>query len=388
MGPSTRLSAASTFHYFLSRLSNRSRAKWASRGAQRPGVTAILTEGFNGNLGDQALLQVAESACRSRRQPHALLSYASNPRRAPADAKVVMAGGEIGTEEHLSTLMRIQPNPQRAGILGIAFHNIFLQNPNPEIRHYLSGMDAIWIRDRGNAAHAREQLSLTNIHYSPDITFSLAPEIGARPPEGNDPTPSRRTVGINVQTFFCNVLRSGRFTTSDQLAASLALSSPGFDLRTAVDGYMATLRRLIAHHHGAGDRVVLFSFSPVDTAFSKLVLAEIKVPARIVETPWNFPAMIRRIRQCDLFYPSRFHAHIAALIARTPLIGLEVGKKNAGLLADLSGGTCQSLLPREAFMDPAQASEWLLSCQPFQLNTEALEEAAQAASLSLASCFD
>ncbi|MFM7265097.1 MAG: polysaccharide pyruvyl transferase family protein [Cyanobium sp.] len=388
MDPSMRLSKASIFHYFFSRLSNRSRAKWGRRGAQRSGGTVILTEGFNGNLGDQALLQVAASACRSRRRPHALLTYANNPRQAPADTSVIMAGGEIGTEEHFRTLMRTQPNPQRASILGIAFNNVFLQNPSPEVQHYLSGMDAIWIRDKGNATHSREQLSLPNIHYSPDITFSLAPEISARLPEANDHSPHRRTVGINVQTFFCNILPSGRFTTSDQLAASLSLSSPGFDLRTAVDGYMATLRNLIAHHHGTGDYVVLFSFSPVDTAFSKLVLAETNVQARIVETPWNFPAMIERIRRCDLFYPSRFHAHIAALMARTPLIGLEVGKKNAGLLADLSGGTCQSLLPREAFMVPEQATESLLTCEPFQLSSDALAAAAQAASHSIASCFD
>jgi hypothetical protein len=388
MDPSRRLSKASIFHYYLSRLSNRSRARWERRGAQRPGGTVILTEGFNGNLGDQALLQVAASACRSRRLPHALLTYANNPRQAPADSTVIMAGGEIGTTEHLRTLMQTQPNPQRARILGIAFNNVFLKEPSPEIRNYLAGMAAIWIRDKGNATYAREQLSLANIHYSPDITFSLAPEIGARPPEANDHSPRRRRVGINVQTFFCNLLSTGRFTTSDQLAASLALSSPGFELKTAVEGYMATLRHLIAHHHGAGDQVELVSFSPVDTAFSKLVLAEAGLQIPIVETPWNFPAMIRQIRQCDLFYPSRFHAHIAALIARTPLIGLEVGKKNAGLLADLSGGSCQSLLSRDAFMVPAQATEWLLSCQPFQLSSEALEQAAQAATRSIASCFD
>lgn len=347
----------------------------------------ILTEGFNGNLGDQALLQVAKSNCISRQPSHALLTYANNPRQAPADAHVIMAGGEIGDEQHLRALMRTQPNPERASILGIAFNNVFLQNPSPDIRHYLAAMRTIWVRDKGNAAYSREKLALPNIQYSPDITFSLAPELAPRHREGQDQPAGRRTVGINVQTFFCNVLRTGRFTYSDQLAASLALSSPGFDLRTAVDGYMATMRNLIAHHHGEGDKVVLFSFSPVDTAFTKLVLAGTGIQIPIVETPWNFPAMIRRIGQCDLFYASRFHAHIAALIARTPLIGFEVGKKNTGLLADLSGGAGSSLLPRDALMDAAAATNRLLSCQAFQLSKESLNHTAQAAIQSLASCF-
>jgi polysaccharide pyruvyl transferase WcaK-like protein len=46
--------------------------------------------------------------------------------------------------------------------------------------------------------------------------------------------------------------------------------------------------------------------------------------------------MLRRMARCEVVVATRFHAHIAALMTRTPLISFAVAGKTMQLLQDLS----------------------------------------------------
>lgn len=314
--------------YYASRLFNKITPAVINRGVIAENPTIILTAGFNGNLGDQALLQVSRQACARAGQQPLALSY-ENARNAKASSIVVMAGGEIGDQDHLTKFIELQKAPALTRIIGIAFSNLFLSSPCPKVVKHLTQMKTIYVRDKHNAQLANSKLNLTNITYAPDITFSLYDETGSDKSKAisKQPSPRNKHVAINIQAFFCNLLRNGQFTADMQLSDSLAMSSPGFVIDNATMGYIKAIGRLIRIHWEQKHSIVIPVFGQADRAFAKAILREINIRVPIVSAAWNYPEMIKILAKCDLLYASRYHAHVAGIIAQVPTVSIVVGKK-------------------------------------------------------------
>jgi polysaccharide pyruvyl transferase WcaK-like protein len=381
-----------TLSYFGSRILNKAAPYGINWKTTTNNPTILVTAGFNGNLGDQALLQVSRKACiRSGQQPLAV-SYEQAHQRNTSQSLVVMAGGELGDAEHLSKIINLQNNPQLTRIISIAFSNIFLLSPCPKVLTHLRQMTVIHVRDKGNAKAARTILGLDNVTHSPDITFSLySPKdrsnklySGKTPPKDNNKKP---LVAVNIVPFLCNFQRNGHFSPSRQLTDSLALSNPGFELDIAISGYIKAIGKLIKYHSEKEHSVVITSFGAADAAFARAILKQIGLSFPIITSAWNYPQMIKFLATCDLHYACRYHAHIAGIIAKVPTIGIVVGKKNQGLLNDIQIDACLSSVDRSEFMQPHHAFDSLLSKQPFTIPEEKLLNLKLAAAQSLDKCY-
>jgi Polysaccharide pyruvyl transferase len=384
-----RVSIADRVHYYGSRIYNKIAPTIVNKSGHTSASTILLTAGFNGNLGDQALLTVSRRACiAAGGRPFATSYHHARFDRIGAST-VVMAGGEIGDLWHFQKLIEIQPDPALTRISSLAFSNTFLRSPCPHVVAHLRQMSVIHVRDKSNAQAVRETLGLANVTCAPDITFSLYKPGSAG--STNSPSveieKSRRRVVINVQAFFCNYHRTGSFVPCYELAASLADSSPGFILQQAIDGYISAIGHLVRHHVQKGDDVCILSFGPVDTAFARVILNALRLRVPIFASPWAFERTIDFLSGCDLIYASRYHAHIAGLLAQTPTISITLGKKNEGLCLDLGIDLLSSSVRREEFMDPNVAFDSLLGKQPFVISTPALESLSAASRHALDSCY-
>lgn len=379
-------------HYYASRVLDRASPfllnASTSRSVTATFPTILLTAGFNGNLGDQALLSVSRSACLNAGHFPLALSYENNSYSISADSKVVMAGGEIGDEFHLKKLVDLQNRPSLTRISSIAFANTFISNPCPRVVQHLSQMEFVHVRDKANALFSSESLGLPNVFYAPDITFSLYPNIRTfkqqkRKPVNKD---ERKKVVINVQSFFCNLTRGGMFVPAYQLSRLIQQSS-SLVLEDAISGYIQCFADLIRYHKQKNDDVLIYTFSAADSAFSRIIIKQAGVKVPVKQYSWNLCRLMKDLTRCDLLYACRYHAHIAGIVAQIPTISVVVGMKNRGLLSDMSIDTSISSLGREEFMNPVIATEALLAKSPFVLEDPWLAELSEASKLALDKCY-
>lgn len=381
-------SLSDRIRYYASRVTNRLSPILLNRSFGPSDSTILLTAGFNGNLGDQALLDVSRRACIAKGGRPFATSYQSSALYRNPSSIVVMAGGEIGDLWHLRQLVALQPDPSLARISSISFANTFLRSPCPIILSYLRRMNSIHVRDVHNAQSTQNALDLPNIIYAPDITFSLhlSRPVGEKV-QSSTPAPGPRRVVINIQAFFCDFHRNGSFVPSSQLSESLALASPGFNLEKAIEGYIYSFGRLVEGHLQRGDSVTILTFGLVDCSFAKFVLKQACVHLPIVCATGSFSAVIRSLAKSDLLYASRYHAHVAGVLAQVPTIGVIAGKKNQGLLRDIGVDISASSVDRDEFMSPSNALDSLLSRTPFIVGDLQLDSLANRAHHALLDCY-
>ena len=325
--------------YLGSRIVERSRARLALLRPPSPRLLSLATAGFNGNLGDRALHVGTAATLRHQGVVTRGICYSQAHRWSCGERGLVMAGGEIGDNEHFRQLMAMQPDPQRCAVLGIGPTNAFLQNPDPDVLRYLSRLPLLAVR-HGSGRRLLQQLVQDaapaaghgdrEVVSMPDLVFASY----QRPRALADQHHSERCIGINMLPLYLNLTRSGRFVLAEDLVPLLALSSPELDPEAAAQGYVRTMRRLLKRWRSQGYRILHCPFSPADAAFAALVDPEAAPVSLWHSTCFN--AMLRRIARCELFVATRFHAHVAALIAGTPLISFALAGKTMNLLQDLA----------------------------------------------------
>jgi len=349
-------------HYALERLTNRatSRLLTMTSGLINSDI-GIATAGFNGNLGDQALLRCLESAIQVVGLKSNALDYTQAAKGAIASRPLIMGGGELGDNYHFETISRIQPNPHYCTAIGISPANTFLQTPAPALIDYLREVPKIFVRNKSGARSLGALLGSSNVNYAPDITFSIYDEPWMRErlsARTNESTRKRKILGINVVPFYLSYTRNGTFKESTDLAQFLALSSPNFDLTAAAKGYIESIQEIVRFYSAKGYLIRYFPFSLPDEIFGSLI--DPFAPRRTVKCRGSFLSAIEKIATCDLFIASRFHAHIAAMIAGVPLISIGTSSKNIRLMNDLS---LPSGVPREEFQSPISAIALLKSAE-------------------------
>lgn len=329
----------------------------------------VLSAGYNGNLGDQAIAYSMARQCLDHGLHPFFVDYNDIHERNAADANlpVLMFGGELGDLFHFTALKKQQPRPLRAAIGGISISNTFISSQDPELLSYLKQIQAFFVRDKSVAKNSRHSLCLTNIQHAPDIVFSLAAtptKATSRKAQGYPAVP--KTIGINVQAFFLQMSKDGSFSP-------IGTSPYGSAEQTAKaeHGYRQALRALIQHYQQQGYVVFNYSFCMQDTLYFKKYFSDLR--CETLEFYWNFEKLIQSLGRCCLFVASRYHAHIASMIAGLPTISIMVGAKNTGLLLDMDISLAAHPVNRDTFLNPRDGVEALLSLQPFRVPSQTLK---------------
>lgn len=337
--PLSRVQTLDHWRYLGNRLQERCRARAALHTPRQAGMVTLATAGYNGNLGDQALHQITARVLRQQGLPSRGIDYCHADRWRCIRSGLIMAGGEIGDNAHFRALMTMQPDPQRCAVIGVAPTNVFLRDPDPQVLAYLRQVPVLAVRHRSGQQHLQQLLgtaeagpetSAGRVCSTPDLAFAaLSPDLLLPEPQSRQPC-----IGVNLLPLYLNFTRSGRFVPAADLGPMLAINCPDFNLEAATLGYVATMRRMLHTMRALGYRILHCPFSVADAAFAALVdpMAG-PLPLGRCHT---FAGMLRRMARCEVVVATRFHAHIAALMTRTPLISFAVAGKTMQLLQDLS----------------------------------------------------
>lgn len=256
-------------------------------------------------------------------------------------------------------LLKRSSRPLRAAIGGISISNTFISSQDTELLSYLKQIQAFFVRDKSVAKNSRHSLGLTNIQHAPDIVFSFAAtptKATSRKAQGYPAVP--KTIGINVQAFFLQMSKDRSFSpigTSPCGSAGQAAK--------AEHGYRQALHALIQHYQQHGYVVVNYSFCIQDTLYFKKYFSDLRWET--LEFYWNFEKLIQSLGRACLFVASRYHAHIASMIAGLPTVSIMVGTKNTDLLLDMGIPLAAHQVNRDTFLNPRDGVEALLSLQPF-----------------------
>jgi hypothetical protein len=339
----------------------------------------VLTAGYNGNLGDQAIAHcVAEQCLECGLRPvfvdyERVNEWASTANDLPS----LMFGGELGDLPHFRALQAVQPNPSLSAIGGISIDQSFLSSPDKQVLDYLKRARAFFVRDKSVAQAARDLLGYQSIEYAPDIVFSLASAaVKDRSFGSSGDSFSPGVIGINVQAFFHSMTRGGSFTPLNSNPFGSAA-----DAVQAEFGYREAFRALIRHYQEKGYKVVNYSFCLQDTIYFKKYFHDFG--CETLEFYWSFNELIASLRQCSLFVASRFHAHVACMIAGLPLVSVMVGAKNSGLLLDMGIELERHQVNSASFRCTQDGIDSLLSIEPFTVPIAVVEEASILARKSL-----
>lgn len=207
----------------------------------------------------------------------------------------------------------------------------------------------------------------------PDIVFSFAAtpaKATRRKAQGYPAAP--KTIGINVQAFFLQM-------SKDRSFSPIGTSPCGSAEQTAKaeHGYRQALHALIQHYQQQGYAVVNYSFSIPDTLYFKKYFSDLR--CETLEFYWNFEKLIQSLGRCSIFVASRYHAHIASMIAGLPTISIMVGTKNTGLLLDMGIPLAAHQVNRDIFLNPSDGVEALLSLEPFRVPRQTVCQASKLA---------
>jgi len=374
-----RVHAVDHARYLFNRLRDRCQSRWS---VHRPSFTSELTlatAGFNGNLGDRALLQTTAALLNDLGWQSRGIAYDHAQRWRCNSTGILMAGGEIGDNRHFLAVMKMQPDPSRCAVVGISPTNAFLCAPDAGVLDYLCQVPYLAVRNQAGCQALQKLLdnfrsrgngSKTLVSHIPDLVFAQAKAEMTKPKRMGGSS----ILGINITPLFLNFTASGQFESAADLAPLLALSSPGFDMDAATLGYVELIRELLRLVRAQGYKVVHLPFSAADAAFAAVVDPLLRPGT--CRVPRQFSSMVRQISRCDVMLATRFHGHIAAMIARTPLICLGAAGKTIQLLQDLD---CPPGWARERFREGGASAEELWSSQRVLLPSDQLKQLGKAA---------
>jgi hypothetical protein len=321
---------------------------------------SILSAGYNGNLGDQTLAFCISSQCIEYGYSPVLVDYETvrKPKLASPSLPALMFGGELGDLSHFRSLINIQSDPSSAAIGGISIDKAFFSHPDPELLVYLKRIKSFWVRDQFIAQAAQDKLGLCQVKYAPDIVFSLATSAKPETPKYFQRPTKGKVLGINIQAYFHKMTKTGDFVPLDATPFGSAEETT-----LAEYSYRQAFYRLIRDYQEQGYTVINYSFSTQDTVYFTRFFHGLG--CQLLEFYWNFNGLLQSISQCSLFVASRYHAHIASIIAGLPTISIMVGAKNTGLLRDMGIQPDKHQVSRDLFLCNKDGVDSLMSIDPF-----------------------
>jgi polysaccharide pyruvyl transferase WcaK-like protein len=281
----------------------------------------------------------------------------------PRCESLLVGGGAIGQNDLIEFLAtRYAANPGK-----VVFHGVDFAPPerlSNESQAFLRRVGKISCRSTVQADRLADALGRP-VSYAPDNAFChpAAKEAGTVPTRED-------TFGINVVPF----------------SKVGILPGAGGKKSRAAEAYRSAIREAVITLTRDGVSVTHLPFTPADEQFAADLFQDLDVTLKSFR---NNPAhRIRQIAGMERFVATRLHAHIFAILARTPFLSISYAGKCRLLQADLSIPPDSRIRKEELIDQPERCTDRILECDYFQLPPDQFDHLQTTCRQELEDSFD
>jgi len=280
----------------------------------------------------------------------------------PEAPYAVLGGGALGNEDRLSSVrVRYGESPEAVAMIGLdfdpkhAFSDSTLQ--------FLENVARITCRSRVGVQRLQKLLNRDDVRHAPDNAFCLP----CHESLADETTKENRTVGLNTVSLYYSVNPvSGRydmgFDKSGEISDDHARRS------SLMSHYVELIRKFVKQMARRGFEIVHIPFTYDDELFARQTMKGLSVSQYSYTT--KLETVARRVRSCDLFLGTRYHAHVFALANCVPFLSVQYARKCEEMQDDLGiPGDC--VVDKETLTtDPQTCLEKVLTSDGFVLSPE------------------
>ncbi len=291
---------------WASRLDHRSR--WLRQWISRPDI-AVVGGYHSGNLGDMALAwsTVGQIKNRTERGNSIGVQTIYNLEKWPAAGRVVVGGGALLNSKTVKSLRAHTNNsPEKVGIIGVDLSKGKLDREDVD---FLRQVAFLSFRSDFSLQEAQQDYKLHNARVAPDVVFSNDESLFFSHKEEKQAAPM---LGINV------VGGLGRYRAR----------TPEID-KALHQMYLRWMRDTITGYLDSGYSVSSIPFTHNDERVCRENFADL--PIHHQRYSHDVKVTVARIRQCETFISSRFHALIFGALLHKKLIPFCYARKNYAL---------------------------------------------------------
>lgn len=332
-----KTTALGRYKYLFSKIEAKAINAIRVRAPMRP---LTVLGGYHGeNTGDWAMGTAIRAAATSQ-NIHARTLAMRDCERLKSARNVIIGGGAVATPEALKRVAEIwSSNPFRVALVGVDF-SANMAEFSPQIQKMCQAATSIGLRHKSQLQRVRDWSKNDQTYVHADVAFSLElPDLNA---------PKSRTLTMNVLPLF-RVHAAGRFQAGSALSAMYQRNKSKFHdkIEHIAAAYVGFVRRIANAYSDKGYQIVHIPFAPEDDAFARAILPK---RTRFVPFSLSFARCEQEIASSELFVPTRFHAVVAGIRTRTPILPIAYAGKVEGLLTDF-GVTPSQIIDRERFED-------------------------------------
>lgn len=284
------------------------------------------------NVGDRSFATVLRELSAQRGSGFDAASYgAMSPSQ--WSRPLLIGGGGLLNGQVETPLTRLLLDPRRSSAARMAMVSIATSYGvaplRDELKAALSSAGLLAVRDSVTADWLRSELPDREILQHPDIAFLLPELCGWQ-------APARKagSIGINILPVLLERTR-GAWRPKAKLSEAFHRAYPTVAAQgtATAEAYLSIVRQTVIALVQQGHRLVHIPFALEDDGLARALLQGTGVTFK----PFNASphVVLTEVASCETFIATRFHGHVFALAAGTPLHSLPYSDKCSLLLRDL-----------------------------------------------------
>ena len=301
--------------------------RWRNIQQKMSGVTVGVIGGYHGgNLGDIALGTSVTSILEQHKIKTGLQTI-YNLDKWPEAPFAIVGGGAVGYVDSLTRVARrYKGNYGKVSLLGVDFNE---KTYPEECLELIRGAAYVSGRSEAQALRLKEISGRGEIHFHPDIAFSLYQEFCTKQREKSKDTSAGKLL-VNVIPLYSKVV-DGKIVASTQYKEERPELYAAYEQMHA--SYKALVRNVVTKAIAEGYEVETIPFTPDDETFGKIILEGLNVKhAKYHADPYR---MIKHMATAKRIFATRYHTTIFALKLGIPLYPVAYAVKNELLFQEL-----------------------------------------------------
>jgi hypothetical protein len=199
------------------------------------------------------------------------------------------------------------------------------------------------------------------IGHHPDLVWSLADYFNS--------VVNRREYNRSSKAIAINVLPLYSRVVDGRIVSSISKEDPFFKQAAAEsESYFGLVLEVVKYYLAHGYEVIHIPFAVEDDDLAQLWLQPMGVKCEPYTL--NLKRILKLIRSCKYFIPTRFHALVVGLMLDVPLRPIPYAKKCSDLLNDCGRQDWATHTPNNFCAAPHLFSEFLVSAEPVTVSAD------------------
>ncbi len=360
--------------YIKSRLKARLLSRLSAFRFRASRKTKLVTTGayFSENFGDHMMGEILKVSFDSMGVAIAAVSYDQLSNIGSPEC-VICGGGELGDQDYFNQVFASVDQAEKVKVIGTSPY-AKLHESSQELIEKLKKISFYSVRNKWAKEYLSGLLERDDVMYSPDLVFAL-PRVMPNLFANKTVVPRSGLVSISVLPYGMSILKSGEIVKDQAHLKMLAELNPAMADSTLemAERYMQYSRNLIHELGSSGKSVQIVSFSYGDYLFAKACYSDLDVD--ILPFSKNPAVVLDAIRVSELFYTSRFHSMIFAMLADRPIMPFCYSMKCNNLLNDIFADISGEFIDRNWLLTKSIDDLHIqqLQLKPFYVDPDMLE---------------